>query len=266
MASRTKQKEEARARRLAEEQARAERDRRARRVRMLSGMLLAAVAVVAVLIALSLGSSSKGGIPSTKKAQNKVVAQITSLLGGIPQSGNTIGNPTARVTVTEFGDLECPVCQAFTLSTENSLISSDVRAGKVKLVYRSLDTATGNGPNANYFGAQQAAALAAGLQNKAWYYIELFYHEQGQEGTTYVNAAYLDGLAQQVPGLNYAKWRTDSQSSTLQSQVTQDENFAAARGYSSTPTITIQGPKGSAQPIVGDTDYGTLETAIKQVA
>ena len=266
MASRTKQKEEARARRLAEEQARAEHDRRARRIRMLSGIVVAAVAVVAVLIAVSLGNSGSGGIPKTKKQQNKVTRQVSTLLSGIPQSGNTLGNSTAKVTVTEFGDLECPVCQAFTLNAENQLINNDVRAGKVKVVYRSLDTATGNGPNASEFGPQQAAALAAGLQGKAWYYIELFYHEQGAEGTTYVNPNYLDSLALQVPGLNYAKWRSDSQSSTLLSQVTKDENFAAARGYNSTPTIIVQGPKGTAQPIIGDTDYGTLETAIKQVS
>src|SRR5947209_16582889 len=56
MASRTKQKEEARARRLAEEQARSERARRQRRVRMLAGVIIGAVAVVAVLIAVSVGN------------------------------------------------------------------------------------------------------------------------------------------------------------------------------------------------------------------
>jgi protein-disulfide isomerase len=152
------------------------------------------------------------------------------------------------------------------VGAENQLISNDVRSGKVKVVYKSLSTATSNGATPNIFGTQQAAALAAGLQDKGWYYIELFYHEQGAEGTAYVTSSYLNGLAQQIPGLNYTKWRSDSQSSTLVSQVTADENAAAARGFNSTPTITVQGPKGSAQPIIGDTDYGTLETAIKQVS
>ena len=50
------------------------------------------------------------------------------------------------MTVTEYGDLECPVCRDFALGAENQLISNDVRSGKVKLVYKSLETATGNGP------------------------------------------------------------------------------------------------------------------------
>jgi protein-disulfide isomerase len=193
------------------------------------------------------------------------VAEVSSLLNGIPESGVTLGYPTAKVTVTEFGDLQCPICRDFALGAENQLIANDVRSGKVKLVYRSLETATGNSPDPSIFGPQQAAAYAAGLQGKAWYYIELFYHEQGQEGTAYVTSSYLDGLARQIPGLNYARWLTDSKNPTLIAQVNADERLASARGFNSTPTITVSGPKGQTQPIVGDTDYGTLETAIKAV-
>ena len=53
MASRTKQKEQLRARRLAEERARAEQARRQRRLRMLGGVVVLAAAVVAVAIAIS---------------------------------------------------------------------------------------------------------------------------------------------------------------------------------------------------------------------
>lgn len=265
MASRTKQKEEARARRLAEERARAERDRRTRRMRMVGGVVIAAVAVVAVGIAISSGGGGKSGLQTGTKA-NATTSTVGTLLAGIPQHGNTLGNPNAKVTVTEFGDLECPVCKDFALGAENQLIANEVRSGKAKLVYRSLETATGNGPNPGVFPTQQAAALAAGLQQRAWNYIELFYHEQGTEDTSYVNDSYLDGLAHQVSGLNFSQWNTDRTSSTLTSQVTQDEQAAAAKGYNSTPTIVVSGPKGQAQPIVGDTDYGSLQQAIQSVS
>jgi protein-disulfide isomerase len=269
MASRTKQKEEARARRLAEEQARAERERRNRRTRMLAGIILAAVAVVAVLIAVSLGNSGSGGLKKGKQA-TALTRQINTLLAGIPESGNTLGNPAAKVTVTEFGDLECPICRDFALGSENQLIQNDVRSGKVKLVYRSLDTATGNGPNASEFGVQQAGALAAGLQNKEWYYIELFYHEQGQEGSGYAVPSFFDSIAQQIVpyGLNYSSWLSNSQSTSLISQVTADEASATSKGYASTPTIVATGPKGQGTPIVGNPQggYDQLESAIKQVS
>ncbi len=231
---------------------------------MVTGVVIAAVAVVAVGIAISSGSG--GNKHLTKTQQTQEAAKVNALLAGIPQHGNTLGNPNAKVTVTEFGDLQCPICKDFALGAENQLIANEVRSGKAKLVYRSLETATGNGPNPGVFPTQQAAALAAGEQGKGWNYVELFYHEQGSEDTSYVNDTYLDGLARQISGLNFSKWNSDRTSSTLTSQVTADEQAAAAKGYNSTPTIVVSGPKGQAQPIVGDTDYGTLQSAIQSVS
>ncbi|HUE25323.1 MAG TPA: thioredoxin domain-containing protein [Solirubrobacteraceae bacterium] len=234
---------------------------------MTFGVLLGAVIVVAIAVAVS-SSGGSGSAPSpTSAAAKQQASTVNTLLSGIPQSGVTLGSPTAKVTVTEFGDLECPICAEFAQSSENQLISNDVRSGKVKLVYRSLPTATGNGPNPSIFPTQQAAAYAAGAQGKAWNYIELFYHEQGQENTGYVTPSYLDGLARQVPGLNYSTWLSASQSSTYTSQVSADEQAASSKGFNSTPTIVIQGPKGQAQPIVGDpSSYSQLETVIKSVS
>ena len=187
-------------------------------------------------------------------------------LSGIPQSGVTIGSPNAKVTVTEYGDLQCPICRDFALGAENQLISNDVKAGRVKLVYKSLETASGSSPNPGIFPTQQAAAYAAGAQGKAWNYILVFYHQQGQEGTAYVNQTFLNDIAQSIPGLNFSKWKSNSSSSTYTAQVQSDQQQATTRGFSSTPTIVVQGPKGAAQPIVGNTDYGTLQSAIKSVS
>ena len=79
MASRTKQKEEARARRLAEERAMAERARQRRRMQMLGGVVLAAVAIVAVAIALSVGGSSSAPKNLGGKQAQSQVASINSL-------------------------------------------------------------------------------------------------------------------------------------------------------------------------------------------
>lgn len=271
MASRTQQKEEARARRLAEEQAQTERAQRQRRMIMLGGVLLIAVAIVAVAIAISSsgGSSTQtSGAANPQNAQqqqqrSQISQQVASLLAGIRQSGTTLGSPRAPVTVTEYGDLQCPVCRDFAVSSESQLISNEVRSGKVKLVYRSLETATRDPAT---FATQQAAAYAAGKQDKAWNFILLFYHEQGAEGTNYVTPSYLSGLAGQIPGLNVAKWQSESKDPALLAQVQADMNAASARGLSSTPSITVEGPKGSSQPIVGVPAYGDLQSAIKQVA
>ena len=269
MASRAQQKEQARQRRLAEERARAERARRQRRLQMVLGVVVAAVAVAVIAIAVSSSGSGNGSSSATKPtspAAKATAAEVTRLLAGIPQSGNRLGSGSAKVTVTEFGDLECPVCASFATSSEDTLIKNEVRSGKVNLVYRSFCTATCNGPNRDQFTAQQAAALAAGKQGYGWQYIELFYREQGQEGTAYVTNNFLNSLAKQIPGLNYNKWLSDRSSPALAAQVTGDQQQAQAKGFTGTPTIVVAGSKGTAPPLTNDYSYPAIQSAIKSVS
>ena len=89
MASRTKQKEEARARRLAEERAAAERAQRTRRMRMLGGVAGLAIVIAAVVIAISSSSSTKP--PTASGPQAKLTAANlgpVSALGRLASSGN----------------------------------------------------------------------------------------------------------------------------------------------------------------------------------
>jgi protein-disulfide isomerase len=262
MASRTRQKEEARARRVAEEQARAERTRRERRLWMIGGVVLVAVAIVAVAIAISAGGGGSSGVKTGAQA-SQVSAQVEQLLGGIPQSGATLGNPNAPVTMTYFGDLECPICKAFTLQGGfPQLVANQVRQGKVKVVYRAFQTAT---RDPQTFQTQQVAALAAGKQNRFWNFAELFYREQGQEDTSYVTESYLATLAQQA-GVNVSAWRTARNDPTLVSQVQADGAAGTAAGVQGTPTLIFQGPKGKASPPSGVPSYSDLQSAINQVS
>jgi protein-disulfide isomerase len=254
--TKAERKQQARAERLAREQAEAEAQRRRTRLFRVGGVLLLAVIVVAVVIAATSGSS--GTTSSTSSPQ--AATTVNRLLAGIPQAGNTLGKKTAPVTVTVYEDLQCPICREFTLAGENQLIAKDVRAGRVKLVFRSLQTAT---PDPATFQVQQQAAAAAGKQQKLWDYVELFYHQQGPEGTGYVTESYLDKLARQVPGLNLARWRAD-RNTGLGSTVTADEARAKSSGFDSTPTVVVQGAKSSPQPVAGAVPYSQLEQLVKQ--
>jgi protein-disulfide isomerase len=268
MASRAQQKQEARDRRLAEERAAAERASRQRRLQLTGGVIVAAiiVIVVAIVVSSSGGSSTaKVSKPTSPQARSAATA-VNALLAGIPQNGNVLGSPSAKVTVTEYGDLVCPVCRDFALSSEDQLIKQDVRTGKVKLVYKALETASATANN-SMFVPSQVAALAAGQQKLGWNYIELFYQEQGDETQPYVTNGYLQGLASQISGLNLPNWQAARNDSSFAAQVTSDEQQAAGAGYNSTPTIVASGPKGQAQPIIGDPQsFSQLQSAISQVS
>jgi protein-disulfide isomerase len=265
MASRKEQKEQARAQRLAEELARSERARRDRRLRMIGGVVIGAIVVVAAAIAISSGGGNSNATGLQKgKAATKTATAVQTLLAGIPQSGARLGNPSAPVTMISYGDLECPICKDFTLNGGfPQLVSKDVKAGKVQVVYRAFETAT---QDPNVFKTQQVAALAAGQQQKFWNFTELFYNEQGAEGTGYVTDGYLSGLAKQITGLDLSKWSSNRGGSSLGNQVLADEQQGSRAGVQGTPTLVFQGPKGSVSPSSSVPSYAQLQQAIKQVS
>jgi protein-disulfide isomerase len=267
MASRKEQKDQARAARLAAERAAAAQAARQRRMMQLVGMVLAVAIVIVVVVVIA--SQSGGGLQHGKAA-SKTFQQVSGELAGIPQNGTTLGNPHAKITMVYFGDLECPICKAFTLGQDGGgfpqLVRNDVRQGKVKVVYKSFCTATCNGPGQAVFNTQQVAAYAAGKQNLFWDYADLFYREQGAEGTSYVNSSYLDGLAKQISGLNLSTWTKDRGDSSLLAQVQADGAQATSLGVSGTPTLVAEGPKGKTAANGAVPTYSALESAIKQVS
>jgi protein-disulfide isomerase len=240
-------------------------DQAANRVRWL--VVVTAIAVLAVVLVMMVRS---GGGDSSQAQQGRAQASpvtrgIDALLAGIPQSGNALGSSTAPVTLQFFGDLECPISRKFTLGALPSLIRKWVRGGQLRIEYRSLRTAT---HEAGVFTTQQTAALAAGTQNRLWYYVESFYHEQGSVGTHYVTAGYLTKLAEQTPGLNLALWRGDRESPPLTTQVAFDEQTAAGEGFRSAPSFLI-GHTGSSHPMrllkFSPTEPGAFSSAIEKL-
>jgi protein-disulfide isomerase len=261
--TRKQRREQARAQRRELEEAEAASAKRRTRLTQL-GIVAGIVAAIIVAILLATGGGSKTGIPKSSKAVNTTVAEVTSLLRGIPQSGNTIGNPNAPVTLQYFGDLECPVCKAFTLGALPPLIQSYVRSGKLKIQYHSMQTASREPAT---FKTQQVAALAAGKQNLAWHYIELFYHQQGEENTGYVTENYLQSLARQVPGLNLAAWAAARNDPALSASITSDAQAAESNGFTGTPSFLLGKTGGTLQKFEPNTytETGPYNAAIEKL-
>ena len=259
MAGRKEQKAALRAQREAREREAATAERRRRRLWQLGAVVAAAVVIVVAAIVISSGGSTSTA--QTGRAAAKNSAAVDAELDGIAQSGTVLGRASAPVTMDYYGDLECPVCKDFTLGTLPKVISDQVRSGTLRIRYRSLETAT---RDQSTFTTQQAAALAAGRQRRLWQFIELFYRDQGDEGTGYVTPTFLKGVARQVRGLDVAKWSSARFDPALSNQVVADERAAQKLGASSTPTVIIRGPGGT-KGYVGDVPYSDIAGAIKAV-
>jgi len=197
-------------------------------------------------------SAAREGTAPAAVGDRATVSEVATLLAGLPQHGKALGNPHAPVRVQFFGDLQCPYCRRFALEKLTMLIRRYVRTGKLKIEYLSLQTAT---HDPETFRIQQVAALAAGRQNKLWNFIELFYREQRDENSGYVNEAFLDGLAQQVPGLGLFAWNAARGDAQFTEEILRDARDARDARLATTPSFLLSSTEHK----------GTDEAAIKQV-
>jgi protein-disulfide isomerase len=262
--TRKQRREQARTRGHEVEQTQAESGRRPTRHTPLAIVVAVVIAIIIGVLVVA-GGGGKEHSPTRPTGGSQPVTEVAALLGGIPENGVTLGSPSAPVTLQYFGDLECSVCRRFTLGALTALIHNDVRSGKLRVEYRSLHTAT---REAETFKSQQLAALAAGKQQRAWYYIELFYHQQGQEGSGYVTERFLQGIAQQVPGLNLSNWQSDRSDPELANAIVSDARAAKNNGFTGTPSFAL-GKTGAAAKkfeAVSYTDAAPFETAIEHLA
>jgi protein-disulfide isomerase len=264
--TRKQRREQARTERKALEQAEAANQQRRKRLIQLGSVAGVVVVIIVVIVAATSGG---GGSPVPPKKvnpgeKNKAVETVTKEIGGIPQKANVLGSAKAPVTLVYFGDLQCPICKDFTLGALPTLIQKYVRTGKLRVEYRNLETAT---REPETFKTQQVAALAAGKQNKGWYYIELFYNQQGQEDSEYVTEQYLRTLAEQTPGLNLPSWTAARNDPEFTNTITSDAQAANAAGFTGTPSFQIGKTGGPVQKLEYQslTDPAAFEAAINKL-
>jgi protein-disulfide isomerase len=260
--TRKQRREQARAERREIEQAQAAAAVRRTRLLLLGIVVGVVVAGIVVVLIASPGSGEKHIKPGSAEA-TAATGEIATLLAGIPQHGNVLGRPTAPITLQYFGDLECPVCRAFTIGALPSVIHKWVRGGELKVEYRSLETAT---REPEVFKAQQVAALAAGTQNRLWNFVETFFHEQGEEDTGYVTENFIQGIARQVPGLNLAAWMSERGEPALSNLLASDEQAASSNGLDGTPAFLLGRSGGALTQLEPSsfTESGPFDEAIEK--
>jgi protein-disulfide isomerase len=200
-----------------------------------------AVAVATVLVLVTaLGGGDKEQSAPVKAAG---AANVSSLLRGIPQSGNVLGRSNAPVTLVEYADLQCPYCAEWATVAAPELIDRYVRNGKVRIEFRGLA----------FVGADSEKALravaAAGEQNKLWNVLELLYASQGTENTGWVTDSLLESVGASVPGLNATRMLADGDSKTVDAAILTAAKQADAAGISSTPSFQV-GRSGGALEVV----------------
>jgi protein-disulfide isomerase len=196
-------------------------------------------------------------VSTTPEKPVSASSTTNALVAGVPEHNGVLGNPNAPYTVTEYLDLQCPICKAASTQVLPSLIDDYIKTGKVKLQARTLHFIGDDSTAAAEFAA------GAGRQGKLWSFIEAFYANQGEENSGYVTDSFLRDVAQ-ASGVNadqaFAYAKTDGAQAALDTA----DSDASAVGANSTPTFTIKKGDGAETTLqVGLGDLGpALQKAI----
>jgi protein-disulfide isomerase len=252
--SNKREREKRREERLQEETQVDAGERRTRLLQFGAGAVFLVIAAVVVLIVVN-GSGSSGG-----DAQNlKEISSVDSLVQGIPQHGLLLGDPKAKVELIEYGDLQCPVCKAYSEEVLPTVIENQVKNGQAKVVFRNF---TIIGPQSLPAGA---AALAAGTQGRGWNYLELFYRNQGKENSGYADDEFLTAVAKGAGVKNIAQWQKERKGKKFATEVTATTEQAQNFGFTGTPSFAIKGPSSNGTELLGTPgSTGEIEEAIEK--
>ena len=158
------------------------------------------------------------------------------------------GNKSAKVTLVEYGDYQCPDClQAFPIMIDIQEYMGD----KMRLVFRNFPLSTVH-PDAEYAAE---AAEAAGAQGKFWEMHDfLFEHQSELE-----NVPLLEYAAE--IGLDTDRFERDLETHVFAARVREDFQSGVKSGVNGTPTFFINGFRHD-----GPWDLESLTTAILSAA
>jgi protein-disulfide isomerase len=185
-----------------------------------------------VAAALAVAVAAVAAVVSSPRQEPAAPARGSALFDGIAERDGVLGDPDAPLTVTEFVDLQCPVCAAAARQTLPTLVEDYVRTGKAKLEVRTLHFI---GPD-----SERAARVAAGAerQGRLWPFLEAFFAAQGAENSGYVSDAFLRSVAA-AAGVEAGAALDAADGAAAGRRLERADAEARALGIDATPTFTV---------------------------
>lgn len=178
---------------------------------------LSAIAMIAIIIGVARGGQSAVDLPTDR----------------IVSTDWTKGNPSAGVTLIEYGDFQCPACAAY-----HTMVKSitEIYGPNIVFAFRHFPL-TQIHRNA-FLGA--LAAEAAGKQGKFWEMHDKLYDEQ-RAWSEAKNARDLFRQYAEALGLNGDQFATDLDDDTLSEKISADQKSGYAANIQGTPTFFLNG-------------------------
>lgn len=171
--------------------------------------------------------------------------------GSTNTGGNTSAQPSNHVqgqnqkgvVLLEYGDYECPICEAYYIPLKTVVAKN---SADILFQFRNLPL-TAIHQNA-FAGAR--AAEAASLQGKFWQMHDKLYDNQNQWATSSDPQTFFNQYAQQI-GLNSTQFKQDYASTKVNDTINADLNaFNKTGAEKATPSIFLNGKSVSLNDLV----------------
>jgi protein-disulfide isomerase len=202
--------------------------------------VISIISLVAIASSFSplLSSSQPNPRPFYAFAQTQENAPL-SLSNLIKQGAAYQGSTSAPVTLIDFSDLQCHLCDRFVKATEPIINSTYVQKGKLAFVFLHL-------PNRGFDSFPAAlAAQCSNEQGKFWQYHNLLYDNQGPIDSGWAHKDNLKKFASQIAGLDMQKFNSCFDSQKNKPAVENDVALAHSLGFTQTPSFIIVKNDGS---------------------
>lgn len=186
--------------------------------------------------------------------------------GAMMASGNidlsmaspVLGSPSAPVTIIEFGDYQCPKCDAWFKNEEPVIKANYIDTNKAKVYF--VDFA--------YLGADSPvaaqAAYCAADQGKYWEYHDYLYSHQEGIQSGWASKDNLKSYATTI-GLDASNFNSCLDSGKYADRVTHNKDIGSSKGVQGTPTFFIVGTDGTMQEIVGPQPSSAFSSVIDKI-
>ncbi len=143
-----------------------------------------------------------------------------------------LGDPSAPITILEWGDYQCTFCYRFHQSSLNIILEEYIDSGKINLVFKDFPL---NGPD-SILGAE--AAYCAGDQGKYWSFHNELYSNWAGERTGWINHDSLNQFAKSV-NLEIGEFTTCLVEHKYKQKVLDLEKLGKEIGIDATPSFLI---------------------------
>jgi len=142
------------------------------------------------------------------------------------------GDPSAPITILEWGDYQCTFCYKFHQNTLDIINEDFIKTSKVKLVFKDYPL---NGPD-SLLAAE--ASYCAQDQEKYWQYHDELYKNWGGERTGWITRVSLNGFAETID-LNLNEFNDCLDNHTYKDRVNTHYQFGKELGIDATPSFLV---------------------------